>query len=72
MNELKSKLCYFFQVGDFHSGEMNTPTYIPNVNIDWPGHYKPTDEPHCGYDGNKCESPHGLSNYLASIFGGIY
>ena len=44
--------------------------YQPNVMIDWPGLYKPVDEPHCGYDGNKCPRAKGNTEIAAGVLGG--
>ena len=38
--------------------------------IEWPGHNKPVDEPHCGYVGEKCASQKGKTEYAAAVLGG--
>lgn len=62
-------------VGEFHSGkegsgdQRNTITYNPRVNIDWPGQYKPVDEPHCGYDGRNCPRDKGITEIASVVLG---
>ena len=48
----------------------NIPKYVVIDPIDWPGHNKPVDEPHCGYAGERCASPQGRTEYAAGILGG--
>ena len=48
----------------------NIPKYVVIDPIEWPGHNKPVDEPHCGYVGEKCASQKGKTEYAAAVLGG--
>ena len=65
---------YLVKVGEFYSENNedgdNVITYAPKVNIDWPGHHKPTDEPRCGFDGSKCPGTKGRTEVAAGVLGG--
>lgn len=50
--------------------DRSTVIYAPKVNIDWPGHYKPVDEPHCGYNGDKCPRSKRRTEIAAGVLGG--
>ncbi len=63
------------QVGEFFNEkeqENNTIRYSPHFSIDWPGMYKPVDEPHCGYDGGKCPRAKGNTEVAAGVLGGKF
>ena len=66
---------YPVKVGEFYSerdaNNGSTILYQPRVNIDWPGQYKPVDEPHCGYDGSYCPTPTGITETAAGVLGGF-
>jgi hypothetical protein len=47
----------------------NTIEYQLQAAIEWPGRYKPVDEPLCGYDGNKCPRPKGSTEIAAGVLG---
>ena len=49
----------------------NIPKYVVIDPIEWPGHNKPVDEPHCGYIGEKCASQQGKTEYAAAVLGGM-
>ena len=64
-------------VGEFYSERVERDgkfksniVYSPKVNIDWPGGYKPQDEPHCGYDGSNCPRDKKLTEIVTIILGG--
>ena len=46
--------------------------YEPKVNIDFVRLHKPVDEPHCGYDGEKCPRNQNGLTISAIILGGMY
>ena len=56
-------------MGEFYSVN-NSIEYQSHIPIDWPGLYKPVDEPHCGYDGSKCPRAKGNTEIAAGILGG--
>ena len=49
--------------------ENNTIVYMPKILMEWPGLYKPMDEPHCGYDGSKCPRAKGNTEIAAGVLG---
>jgi hypothetical protein len=63
------------QVGEFYSERdatnQSSIVYTPKTNIDWPGGYKPLDEPPCRYNGSKCPRDKKKTAIAAGVLGVI-
>ena len=62
-------------VGEFYSEKnaqgVSSIVYSPKANIDWPGQYKPVDEPHCGYDGSNCPRDRRITEITTVVLAGM-
>lgn len=63
---------YPISVGQFLSSNIKDIVYSPKIDIDWPGHNKPRDEPRCGFDGAKCPKVMGRASIAAMVVGAMF